>query len=236
MGKGSGRQSHDRTLLAGKLSRDGGREPIAVTSPEARRSPTFEALHAVNERCIELLVQAARTERRSPVALVVPLRDVLRAMTPEMRTRAASRSLLLVDMEFAHPEWWRLARDYPIRAAPLPSWRGAFPRPSALQLARLTLMLAWHAVRSDRTATCLLGMAPEVADVIAALSLTEVDRLVERRFRHARPRWEDRPAVWRGLLLAAQRDDLRRARDFNLYALQLLTAEIVMPAVHTRSP
>ena len=49
----------------------------------------------------------------------------------------------------------------------------------------------------------------------AELSLTDIDTIVERRFQHVRPRWEDRPAVWERLLLTAESEDFRRTRDFN---------------------
>jgi hypothetical protein len=194
---------------------------------DSARLPTLHPLYEVNERCIELLVQDARKDSPGTLALVRHLHEPLRAMTPASRARAAQRPLLLVDMQFANLEWWRTVKDHPTRAAPLPAWRGAFARPQGVQLARATLMLAWHSVRSDRYGACLLGITPAVSDIIASLSITEIDRLVERRFRHLRPRWEDRPAVWRGLLLLAQNEDFRRTRDFNLYSLQLLTGDLL---------
>jgi hypothetical protein len=203
-------------------------------APQIPHLSMLGPLYEVNERCIEMLVQGARVDRPGTLSLISHLRDLLRGMTPEMRARAACRAVLLIDMQFANLEWWRAATDHPTRPAPLPSWRGAFPRPAGVQLARATLMLAWHSVRSDPDAVCLLGMVPAVAEVIASLSLTEIDRVVERRFRHVRPRWEDRPAVWRGLLLSAQKEDVRRTRDFNLYSLQLLTGELLSPPVPTK--
>ena len=42
----------------------------------------------------------------------------------------------------------------------------------------------WHSLRAHRNATCLFGMTPTVAEVLAGLSLTDIDRIVDRRFRH----------------------------------------------------
>jgi hypothetical protein len=56
--------------------------------------------------------------------------------------------------------------------------------------------------------------------------LSDLDRIVERNFHHLRPRWEDRPGVWRALLLAAESEDFRRMRDFDLYSLQLITGDL----------
>jgi hypothetical protein len=74
-------------------------------------------------------------------------------------------------------------------------------------------------------------VSPEVARIIASFSLTELDRVVERRFRYVRPRWEDRPAVWRALLLSAQSGDVRRNREVNLRMLQLITGDLLASRV-----
>lgn len=195
-----------------------------ASSPSAA---ILRPLHELNERCIDLLVQAARTERPEAFPIVIQLRGILQGLSPEIRTRAARKAFLLVDLEFTNETWWQMLRSHPIRPAPLPSWRGSFPRGAAVPLARATLMFAWHSLRADRNAACLLGMSPTVAMVIAGLSLTDIDRVVDRRFRYLRPRWEDRPAVWRQLLQAAQSTDIRRTRDVNLRGLQLLVGEML---------
>jgi hypothetical protein len=70
-------------------------------------------------------------------------------------------------------------------------------------------------------------MTTEVSLTIAELPITVLDQLVKKHHKHLRPRWEDRPAVWRRLLASAQTEDIRRARDFSLYGIQLLTAELI---------
>jgi hypothetical protein len=92
-------------------------------------------------------------------------------------------------------------------------------------------MLAWHSVRSDPVGSLLLGVSPDVARIIASFSLTELDRVVERRFRYVRPRWEDRPAVWRALLLSAQSHDGRCTREVTLRAIQLMTGDLLATRV-----
>lgn len=183
-------------------------------------------LREVNDRCIEMLAVAARKEQAGSLMLVSHLKDVLLRTTPEIRARAAERPILLTDMKFTNAAWWRAAREHPARPAPLPSWRGCFPKPAAVGLARATLMLVWHSVRSSPESAVLLGLLPEVAKLIADLSLTDIDSIVERRFQHVRPRWEDRPAAWRRLLMAAESADFRKTREFNLYSLQLVTGEL----------
>lgn len=207
------------------------RKPLDLEhdTPRLSTASVFQSLaplREVNDRCIEMLALAARKERAGSPSLVAHLKDVLLRVTPEIRDRAAGRPVLLTDMQFTNAPWWRAARAHPTRPAPLPSWRGSFPRPAAVSLARGTLMLAWHSLRSSAESAVLLGVLPGVAELIAELSLTDIDSIVERRFQHIRPRWEDRPAVWRRLLLAAESEDFRKTRDFNLYSLQLITGEL----------
>ena len=57
--------------------------------------------------------------------------------------------------------------------------------------------------------------------------LDEIDRIAQKRFRHVRPRWDDRPAVWRRLLLAAETDDEKLMHEVNLHGLQLLAGELL---------
>ena len=201
----------------------------APRGSEAER-PIFGS-YEVNERCIEMLVNAARHEQDRPFALVSELRELLRSLDPPMRQRAARLTFLLVDMEFANPDWWHAARNHPSQQMRTPLWRGCFPRPSAIQLARATLLLAWNSLRADPvTARILLGMAPGVSDLIADLRFDEIDRIAQKRFRHVRPRWDDRPAVWRRLLLAAQAEDEKLMGEFNLHGVQLLVGELLTPS------
>ena len=210
---GTPRKTHDPAYDAPRLS---------VASVVQSLAPLKE----VNDRCIEMLAVAARKEQAGSLILVSHLKDLLLRTTPEVRARAAERPILLTDMQFTNTAWWRAAREHPARPAPLPSWRGSFPKPAAVGLARATLMLAWLSLRSSPESAVLLGLLPEVAELIADLSLSDIDSIVERRFQHVRPRWEDRPAAWRHLLMAAENADFRKTREFNLYSLQLVTGEL----------
>jgi hypothetical protein len=199
--------------------------------PTLRRSnagPPLNGFHEVNERCIEMLVSAARHGETPSFALVSELRELLESADRSMRQRAARVSFLLVDMEFGNPDFWHVVCSQPGQQLKTPLWRGSFPRGSAIQLAHATLMLAWNSLRSDpATARILLGMVQSVSDLIVGLRFDEIDRIAHKRFRHVRPRWDDRPAVWRRLLLGAQSDDAKLLGALNLHALQLLTGELL---------
>jgi hypothetical protein len=70
-------------------------------------------------------------------------------------------------------------------------------------------------------------MTAAVADQIMELSIAEADQLAARWYRYARPRWEDRPGVWRQLLLAAQAHDPRAMREASSRGLQLITGALI---------
>jgi hypothetical protein len=194
---------------------------------EAARYAALEPLSEVNECCLELLVQDARSARPGAFPLTVHLRELLSGLSPEIRTRAGRRSLLLVDLELSNVTWWQRLIEHPTRPPPVPPWRGGFPKARGVLLTRATLVVAWHSLRSDPSAGCPMGMAPAVAPLIAGLTLSEIEQIAERRCRWLRPRWEDQPAVWRQLLRSAQSADTRSARDFNLRGLQLLTGDLL---------
>jgi hypothetical protein len=102
----------------------------------------------------------------------------------------------------------------------VPTWVTPFPRPRALKLARSALMLVWHLARSDRDSSLVvLGLSAPVIDIVGALQPQQIDRIAERHCAFLRPRWEDRPSVWRRLLCGAATQEA--ARTFTLRALQL---------------
>jgi hypothetical protein len=201
-------------------------EPNDSTSvPKARVFP-YRTLHEVNERCMELLVNASRSEPAAALPLVRHLREILRTSDPEIRRRAAARGILLVDIAFHDGEWWRGVKVEPTRRRrPLLAYSG-FPRRTAVPLARATLMLAWHAIQEDiDTATVLLGMHREVAKVIASLQLSEIDSIAERRFRHVLPRWHDQPDYWAELFEAARSGTPAALRRCDVRGLQMIVGE-----------
>lgn len=188
----------------------------------------FATLHEVNERCIDLLVNEARAERRPPLALVVPLGDVLRNLGTETRRRAARQGLLLVDMEFQNAAWWRSVRAQPARHRRASRKRDSFPRRSATPLVRATLILACQGLHVDREmARVLLGMTSEVAELVVNLKLGEIDQIATHLFQHIKPRWNDQPTVWNSLLQAAQGNEARAMQDFSVHGLQLMTGSLL---------
>jgi hypothetical protein len=200
---------------------------MAVLDSKPPAGSFIRPLQEVNEHCITLLAAAARAPRPGVFPLALELGDLLRASTPEVSARAARTPFLLVDLEFANDPWWHAVQNPQTRETPPPAWRGGFPRTAAIPLTRATLTLAWHVLRTHPQARCLLGMSPPVAEVVVSLSLADLERIAARRFRHVRPRWEDRPGLWRQLLQSSHAPDIRRIRDFSLRGLQLIAGELL---------
>lgn len=201
-------------------------QPVeAATAPE--RACALTSIHEVNERCLELLVHAARSEPIAPSSLIAPIRDLLLATTPETRKRSAARAFLLVELEFGNPQWWTAVRKFPDKQFRGGAWRNPFPRRSAVPLTRAILMLAWQAIRADRDTACVaLGINYAVTDLIGSLQITEIDRIADCHHKHLEPRWANRPAIWHALLLASAEAEPAAMSRLDSYGLQVLTGEI----------
>lgn len=125
-----------------------------------------------------------------------------------------------MDMQFDQPSWWRRVLREPERDFRNYPGSGSFPRQSGIGLARATMTLAWHSVQADRTvAGVVLGMDPDVAQLISGMPLTSIDRFAARHFRRIRPRWADRMPFWRELLVVSEAEAYQANRELNLQAL-----------------
>jgi hypothetical protein len=181
-------------------------------------------IHELNHQCIELLVRAAWSE--SPdLPLARQFQASLRNLNHESRLRAAHLAFLLVDMEFMNRDWWSEARGSGSKRVGA-GRQGHFPKAAAVQLGRASICLLRHNIHTLGTEAPLLGAHPGVLEIIASLSLSEIDRLAEVRFRDVRPRWEDRPALWQKLIQSAASPDIRLKRELDLTGLQLLVSDL----------
>jgi hypothetical protein len=192
---------------------------------DVRRDPLFE----VNERCVELLVEMGNNgAEETPFVLVKPLREVLCAMDVPSKRRAGRCPFLLVDIGFRDAAWWKELNGDFGRVSRQSNRVGSFPRRQAIQLARSTLTLAWHVAQSGEVdGALMLGMSVGCRDVIRSLGFAELEQAAEKLWRHVRPRWEDRPAVWRQLLTAAMKGNEQESGEVALRGLQLLIGEML---------
>jgi hypothetical protein len=191
-----------------------------------RAAPTAVLpIHELNHQCVELLVRVAWSDTPD-LPLARQFQTSLRNLNPESRLRAAQRAFLLVDIEFMNRDWWSEARRSGSKTVGA-GRQGHFPKAAAVQLGRASISLLRHNIHTLGTEAPLLGAHPGVLEIIASLSLSEIDRLAERRFRDVRPRWEDRPALWQKLIQSAASPDIRLKRELDLTGLHLLVSDLV---------
>jgi hypothetical protein len=214
-----------KTIAHGPLCTAG---MVRCEALEPRWIGSLSEVQDVNLQLLEALSEDASSGRPDTWALVRHLRSSFCAMTTLARERAARCAFLLAHVRFMDSLWWdKLPRMSDRSSLPFPD-EGMLPRKSAARLARATLTVAWHTVRSDRAAAeIMLGMTAAVARRLAGLSLRQLDRIADGQHIYLRPRWEDRPAVWLQLLQASQTQDFRAVRDFSFRGLKLIAGELL---------
>lgn len=222
------------------------KEPSESSASAAPKTPRFDwkgssslrRVHALNERCLEVMVQIARTNReRTAIDVINRFRSSWCGLDMAARQRAARCPVLLVDVNFQSEGWWRWADDARYGKCRPAIRQPCFPAKAAGELMRETLMLAWSTAGADRNAaSVLIGMTPAVSNIVAELEPQDVERIAARHSRHLRPRWEDFPPFWRKLLSAARDGDEDLLHDIHLHSIQLLGGELIPrldnPAAH----
>jgi hypothetical protein len=185
----------------------------------------FEALFEINGRCLELMMEAAAAPTRGMHPLLYRVRELLMQLTPAARRRAARSRILLVDLRFNDAAYW-MGLVSASRRLNSSRRHAFFPRRGAANLARSTLVLAWHALlASPEIAGVALGMHRDVAKIIAEMQISGLERIAKSEGDQLMPRWVDLSNVWRELLQAAQENDSQTSRFVTLHALQLVAAE-----------
>lgn len=185
-------------------------------------------IHALNERCLELLGQLARSDRqRTNLPIVDQHRSLYRGLTNDARKQAANTPFLLLDIRFSDAHWWQSARD-PRASRRRVSLQPAFTGKVGAELMRETLTLAWSAVTFERGgASFLFGMTAPVCSMIAALGPQDIERIASRHSAYLQPRWDDFPAYWGRLLRAARDGDGEALHDLHLHGVQLIGSDLM---------
>jgi len=187
-------------------------------------APALGRVHALNERCLELLTHLARTDRQQiSLSIVNQHRSLWRGLTAATRRRAARTPFLLMDLHFQDADWWRSAKDLRTTRRRKMVLHTAFTGKIAAELMRETLMLAWSTVAFDRgAASIMLGMTPAVSAIVAELGPQDVEHIASRHSQHLQPRWEDFPSFWGKLLSAARDGDDEALSYVHLHGVQLI--------------
>ncbi|MEZ5512466.1 MAG: hypothetical protein R3F58_01180 [Steroidobacteraceae bacterium] len=178
--------------------------PLDVPAQTRGSTDVLGPMCQLNEQFLDLLLKLGPPGELPAASQSIPLTAALRSLGPATIASAARFPFLLLDVRFTDNEWWQQVSHSPTRRLPEPQWLVTLPRASAIKLSREALMLAWHTIRTDlRSAVVLLGIAQPVTELVATFRLRDLDRIAEHQFRHLRPRWEDRPGVWRQLIACA---------------------------------
>jgi hypothetical protein len=198
-------------------------------SASAQHRLSLEPIHDLNRRALDLL--AGHSDATIDCGDFHPATSVGRMLHGVGEWTLQSLALspfLLADASFEDANRWR---SLVIQGA-------AEPRPSlipeshtaVLSLAYSTCLVAWHLARTDRVAARLiLGLSGECAATVARIGLTDLQRIavciVRRQW--LRPRWHDRPEVWRRLIRATQASRHATPGPVSVRALQLFLGDLL---------
>ncbi len=193
-------------------------------------SEMLQALRELNLECLDLLAAQSRATSGGDFPLG-ELIELWNGLDGEARNRAVDYPYLLFSAGFTDPQRWRQPAEAQINEDRDEPHETFFTVPAAVQVAHQVFVHAWSAVREHPTNAMLtLGMHPQCAKLIAAHTPVSLHKTVERHWTWLRPRWLDRPQIWRELLLGGLEGGETRANAL-VHGLRLVTAEI---AVATR--
>jgi hypothetical protein len=183
----------------------------------------LEPLAEINERVLEVLAGDGGSVRPYASGLSLLLAAEWQSLDAAGRARLAASPYLLLDCRFGCRELWGMPVNAGVRdaAGAAQGFAGAL----GARTLRHVMMLAWHWSRANpMTAQIALGLSGSCARQIAGTRLRDLEALAELCPSWIRPRWEDRPEVWRQLLAGAA--PLRPAvlKQLHLRGLQLLAA------------
>jgi len=200
--------------------------PAPKADPE-RVAPHVSSVREVNYRGVSVLAAGARDPQANlACGFMEQLRYPLQSLDSAAQRRLARFPVLLFDFGFRDGGWWQSLRRHIPKAPEDAVWLGCIPRARVRSLARAILILGWHLARSDvEMARLLLGMSSPCAEVIAALSLEDIELLAFRQYRCVHPRWDHHPGIWRVLIEAARQEDPQAFSYVSAQGVQLAIAD-----------
>jgi hypothetical protein len=159
----------------------------------------LKAIRGLNALLLELLCsKAASSSAFFP--LPPDLRARLGCLPKELRDQIAACGVLLADVGFSDPKRWSDALHQTEEGAEGIS-QGWASQDEAIALAHATLLVSWQVVHLSRSlAIVLLGMAPEIADRLGDMDLTDLTYIARRHCDWVGPRWPQNPRAWATLL------------------------------------
>ncbi len=194
------------------------------------RAESSEALVAINEECLELLVAQSMVRTTQQQPMLSELAELWRSLDARARRRAAECPYLLVDAGFADVRRWRYLNAHAVSepgAGAVSDAAAFFTAPGANDLVRRVLQFARELARTNSVAARLwLAMPPHCTQLLAGSSLREIDTAAARHPAWLRPRWSRQVAIWRDFLLAARSGDTQEIELAHMHGIQLLAGEV----------
>jgi hypothetical protein len=184
-------------------------------------SQWLEPIYDLNRRTLALLAEPVAEGAQHDFHAGTPIGDALRDIDPLNREQLALCPFLLLDASFRDGTRWTLSEH---AEAAVSRCAGGT---RVVALARATCVLSWYLLRTDQVAAMLsLGVSKECAAVITRSNLTELQEVAARLVQHRwlKPRWHDRPQVWRRLIGLAQ---ATRPKSVAIHGLQLLLGDLL---------
>jgi len=186
---------------------------------------TLESMQELNVEVLALL-KAQCQAGGVQLPLIPDVSDLLLNLDAASMRRAAGSAVLLVDAGFAGGSQWSDAIVGGVNDRHCATPEPFFTVDAVVAVMRLVMTQAWHLARSEPTAArLLLGLSVTNVAVIGGCTLNRLIVLAESRAQWLRPRWENRPRIWRDLLRAAAEGDTGALERLRVRGLHLLAAD-----------
>jgi hypothetical protein len=187
---------------------------------------TLESMTEMNAEVLALLRAQCSASGAPRAPLIQDVSDLLLNLDAASMRRAAGSAVLLVDAGFADGSRWSDAIVGAVNDRGSTPPEPFFTVDAAVSVLRLVMVHAWHLARSEPTAArLLLGLSAANVAVIGGCTLHRLMLLAEARAQWLRPRWENRPRIWRDLLRTAAEGDDAALERLRVRGLQLLAAD-----------
>lgn len=198
---------------------------------------SLEVARRLNLRCLELLARFARADHAScGLEIASRHRDLWNKFDERACERAARIPIVLLDCHFLHLDWWeRVIQRSGVPARNLDTARCFDVEDASPVLREILVEGRTVAISEPRAASLILGAPVGTVSLIASLTSTDIDRISVQCANVLRPRWEDKLAFWRNLLVAAIGDADEALSEVSFHSLQLLGGELIGAGHNSRT-
>jgi hypothetical protein len=190
-------------------------------------SRSIGIVRRVNERCLAWFAASAKYDADSSIETIRQDRALWKELDAGAISRAARIPIFLGNFNFQSVVWWRQAAA-----------RGAMPvnRIVSSPVIRQDLQPLLREVLAEArtvallevvSANLLIGATSETVQILASLSLPQIDEIATRYAGEFGPRWSDCPSFWERLLRASVNQGRDDSQSLRSHYLQLLGSEFL---------